>query len=286
MKYLVMVGADPELAVRDTNKRKYISAHPYIEGTKRKPSIVPGGAIQHDGVMAEFNITPATNPDQWMDRIKQVVASLSAAITQQNPDATLVAAPVANFDQEYFDELPEEIRALGCDPDFNAWADGAPNAKPDAEKPMRTCGGHVHIGFTDKADIKSKSHLHDCIVMTKQMDVALGIPAQLFDRDRLRRSMYGGYGTFRPKDYGVEYRTLSNAWLSDPRLTRWIYDSVVEAADMLLSEAEHGRLFEMGEFGGFFGRHSDPTRAELLRAHENLVRLGLPNLPDDYLQAE
>ena len=36
----------------------------------------------------------------------------------------------------------------------------------------------------------------------------------------VRRQLYGSAGRFRPTSYGIEYRTLSNFWIWDQRLTR------------------------------------------------------------------
>ena len=47
------------------------------------------------------------------------------------------------------------------------------------------------------------------------MDFFLGLPSVLYDADTERRKLYGKAGAMRYKPYGVEYRTLSNAWLKN-----------------------------------------------------------------------
>jgi hypothetical protein len=45
--------------------------------------------------------------------------------------------------------------------------------------------------------------------------------------------MYGKAGAFRPKPYGMEYRVLSNKWLTNTRLQSWVYDTTVLAMENL-----------------------------------------------------
>ena len=47
------------------------------------------------------------------------------------------------------------------------------------------------------------------------MDYTLGLDSLLLDSDTRRRSMYGRAGSFRFKEYGIEYRTLSNFWIKN-----------------------------------------------------------------------
>jgi len=67
------------------------------------------------------------------------------------------------------------------------------------------------------------------------MDVFLGLFSLFFDSDTKRREMYGKAGAFRPKSYGVEYRTLSNVWLKDVHLMKWVFNNTVDAVKRLAS---------------------------------------------------
>ncbi len=53
-------GCDPELFVIN-DEGVFVSAEGLIPGDKQNPYKVPGGAIQVDGMAAEFNIDPVTN---------------------------------------------------------------------------------------------------------------------------------------------------------------------------------------------------------------------------------
>jgi len=66
------------------------------------------------------------------------------------------------------------------------------------------------------------------------MDFFLGLGSLFYDDDIERREMYGKAGCIRYKPYGVEYRTLSNAWLKDEVRMRWAYRNAVKGVKELM----------------------------------------------------
>lgn len=208
----LLVGADPELFVSDNGK--LVSCHGLLPGTKAEPHRVERGAVQVDGMAAEFNIDPAADEEEFITNLNTVQNALRELLGGR----TLEAIPVANFGAEYIQSQPHEARELGCEPDFNAWKDGAINPKPNADTPFRTASGHVHLGW--KEDSLS---FDEAITVTKQMDFFLGLESLFWDHDMERRKLYGRAGCMRPKTYGVEYRVLSNAWLKSEQLSRKVY---------------------------------------------------------------
>lgn len=237
MKFLV--GADPELFLRKGNR--FFSAHGMIPGDKHNPHKVDGGAVQVDGMALEFNIDPAENEEQFLNNIAKVRATLESMV----PGFKVVAEPTARFPHEYMQQQPLESKVLGCDPDYNAWDSGRRNPKPNGEVDFRTGAGHVHIGWCSNVDVMNQDHRDGCILATKQLDCVLGLGSLLYDSDNTRRTMYGKAGAFRPKPYGVEYRTLSNAWLQSKELTSWVYNSTVKALHRL---AGGERLWEWCDY--------------------------------------
>lgn len=231
-KIVLKIGADPEMFVRDKRTGKIVSAHDLLPGTKTEPHKVPLGAIQVDGVAAEFNIDPVTDSGNFLKNIGSVVGSLQSTI---GPDFELVSEPYTIFDEAYFKSLPDETRELGCNPDYNAWT-GQVNDKPDGGTYMRTAAGHIHIGWTENEDPRDRTHFEDCQVIAKNLDYYLGLYSLMWDQDKTRRSLYGKAGSFRPKPYGVEYRPLSNVWLRTPQLQRWVFDAAVYGTFRLINE--------------------------------------------------
>lgn len=214
------LGADPELWIFDNKLGKIISAHGLFPGTKEEPYKVEHGAIQVDGMAAEYNIHPATNKEEFIFFNISVLRSLRDEIKKRNPDLdfSFKFQPVADFGEEYISSQPPEARMLGCTPDFNAWQDGATNPTPDADMPFRTASGHIHLGWSDEdIDITDPEHIEACCMMVKSLDatVAPMFVAMEGKEGHRRRELYGKAGAFRPKKYGVEYRTLSNMWLNN-----------------------------------------------------------------------
>lgn len=225
-------GADPELFVWDGETNRVVSAHDLIPGTKESPYGVPHGAIQVDGVAAEFNINPASSRNEFIDNLELVRNSLLSFVRINLPKAELLAWPSVMFDEAYFMSLPDEARLLGCSPDFDAYT-GLENEPPSTTLPMRTGSGHVHIGWTDYADPYSPEHFKLCCELTKALDKTVYEASLKWDRDETRRTLYGKMGSFRPKFYGLEYRPLSNAYLKDRSMKTagLVYDLVSNTAE-------------------------------------------------------
>ena len=220
----ILVGSDPEIFVNKDGA--FICAHDLIPGTKDAPHKVEKGAVQVDGFALEFNIDPAANVEEFILNHNTVMDTLRRMV----PGYELAPVPVADFTPEYMAQCPAEAKVLGCDPDFDAYT-GLANIKPQADLPMRTASGHVHIGWGKDMD----NHSEACRAVACQMDFFLGIPSLMFDKDTRRRAMYGKAGCYRVKPYGVEYRTLSNAWLLTPERMAWVFDQVQEGMKQLMA---------------------------------------------------
>ena len=224
----VLIGADPEVFV--SKDGMIVSGHNLIPGTKKEPFAVKDGAVQVDGMALEFNINPSGSEDSFVHNINSVLKQLSSMV----PDHKLLIEATADFSPEYLKTQPPEALELGCDPDFNAYT-GHTNEAPDGEGNMRTAAGHIHLGWGEGFDVQDGTHQHACCTLIKQLDIFLGLPSLIFDTNNKRRAMYGKAGAFRPKSYGAEYRVLSNAWVGDEALTRYVYRNAQAATKLLLS---------------------------------------------------
>jgi len=229
----IKVGADPEVFVKKDGV--LVSAHGLVQGTKEDPFVVDKGAVQVDGMALEFNIDPADNAKEFSENVKVVMEILDDMV----PDHELVTTPTAEFGKAYIAAQPAEAREMGCDPDFNAWDEGKANPRPDGDASFRTGAGHIHIGWAEGVDITHPEHLEACMMVVKQLDWTLGMMSMLYDGDEKRRKLYGDWGAFRPKSYGVEYRVLSNAWLRSPKLVDWVYKTVNKAVQDLYNGKHH-----------------------------------------------
>lgn len=208
------VGADPELFFKKEDQ--LFSVVGILGGSKTNPfPIGEGCAIQEDNVAAEFCIPPASDSRQFIASINYALGNIRSRAEQLGLSlATLTAS--GEFSKDQLNN--RQARTFGCDPDFNAYT-GSANPRPRTEnKLLRSAGGHVHVG-TDK----------DIISLVRTMDLMLGVPSVILDKDEERRKLYGKAGCFRQKPYGVEYRTLSNFWIWDNKTIEWVYHRVGEA---------------------------------------------------------
>lgn len=231
----ILIGADPELFVRDSKGRSR-SAHGLVPGTKKDPFKVDCGAVQVDGMALEFNINPAATPEEFQNNINRVLQQMRDMVVPKGFEFDI--SPTATFHGNHMRVQPEEALELGCEPDFNAYT-MEENPRPNGNVNFRTASGHVHIGFCEGADVRSEEHMMKCATLVKQLDLFLGIPSLSWDKDQKRRTLYGKAGAFRPKPYGCEYRTLSNAWLTSDKLMDFVFKSTQAAVKSLM---DGGRL--------------------------------------------
>lgn len=244
----VLVGADPEFFLKDSKTGEYTSAHDLIPGTKEEPHLLPPyGAVQADGTALEFNIKPAETSKEFRQNITLTLSKIRKMVPK---NFEFVFQPSVEYRKAYFDTLPDLTKALGCNPDFNAYS-GRQNPPPNGnDTTMRTASGHIHIGWTQNASVDDKSHMWDCCEVVKSMDNYFEGLKTVWDTDRKRERLYGAKGAFRPKSYGCEYRVLSNAWLNHPKMWPWIFDSV----QYVMCELERG----LGVRKAYFYNDYDP----------------------------
>jgi hypothetical protein len=123
------------------------------------------------------------------------------------------------------DLMHPQAQELGCEPDYNAWT-GRVNPRPRAPETLRSSGGHIHIGYDNPTEELSRK-------IVKAHDLFCGVGSVLYDPDTRRREIYGKAGAHRIKGYGVEYRTLSNFWISSEELMDWVYKQSLKAIDFV-----------------------------------------------------
>lgn len=277
----LLIGADPEVFTRMTRTGEYFAAYD-MPGSKAKPSVTKYGAIQVDGCALEFNIQPAATKMEFLRNLHVTYADLVRALKEKHPDAQISVEPLANFDPDYFKKLPKEVKILGCDPDFDAYT-LRENKMPKIKEPIRSAGGHIHVGWAEGLDPFNLEHMYECAAVTRQLDATLFIGSLMFDKDHSRRKLYGKPGSFRPKEYGVEYRVLSNRWVGRLGLSEWVYDTTMRALtwineDRIVSEDDYIKdvLSAARKKPNVF--YADVK--EHKNAYNYLVGLGMPAIPE------
>lgn len=226
------LGCDPELFMADMEGKLRASCG-LIGGTKYAPQPLPdlgdGFAIQEDNVAIEYNIPPAANAAEFVGSITKAMNFIGNGV-KNGLGLQIVNLSAASFPKDQLEH--PAAREFGCDPDYNAWT-GKRNPKPKAaDETLRSCGGHIHVGFEDFVPDKRR--------FIKCMDLYAGVPSVLMDRGELRKKLYGKRGAYREwvkgGVQGVEYRTLSNFWVFDPKLIDWAWRATENAIKAVESQ--------------------------------------------------
>lgn len=194
------LGSDPELVLLKDNTKKPTTAI----GLK---SCLGTVRLYADNALAEFNHDPF-HPTEFNLGIKETLAFVDKLLSTFKGGCHY---KIGQCEGVYTDKQLDFPLAteVGCEPFSSAYAltkDFTPQPYTDNS---RFAGGHIHIGY-------DKSTLPPHLLI------------QLLDKELLsldpnhnktkRSSFYGAKGSFRHKPYGVEYRSISNWWLSNPSL--------------------------------------------------------------------
>lgn len=218
----VIIGTDPEAFVQNQETGEIESAIGLIPGDKHFPFPITdkGHAIQTDNVMVEFCVPPSNDAKALWGDIRHCIDTIDTMLPNK---LKVIVKASAYLDERFLNN--EQAQTFGCDPDFSAYL-LCQNQSPDSKTNLRSAGGHIHVGYNEP-------NFDDNISIVKALDLFLGIPSLILDKDTERRKMYGKAGAFREKSYGVEYRTLSNFWIESEESVTWMVSQVNNAIDFI-----------------------------------------------------
>lgn len=218
-------GWDPEIFTED-GEGNLLPAFKFLPD-KRKPikysnnEYAGGGTAYYDGFQAEFTTKPNACHGWGIDYLRAGLHNVLLAARKIAPKAILSPKSVYRIPAYMMQEATEDQCALGCMPSKNAYGTESYRNEASRTLPFRVSGGHIHFGLEGAKDDAS------ILARIKALDIFLALPSiGIFDGidDPLRREFYGRAGEYRQPQHGLEYRTLSSAWLCDPRLTHAIMD--------------------------------------------------------------
>lgn len=235
----VSVGTDPEFMIynKDGRLTSAITILPE-NGKNNKVKIGAknlGGYIFYDNVQLEVNINPAYSASELIANLR----SLFYEIKQRIYPNTFVPQASATFPEDQLQH--PDAKVFGCDPEFDAYALEIVKA-PTSKDGFRSAGGHIHLGQTAGTsplnlplgpDSDSTDRDWGRISTIRMMDLIVGLPGVILDKDptsKARRKLYGSPGYHRTKEYGVEYRSMGNDWLSNPKKVDLVFNLSCRAA--------------------------------------------------------
>jgi hypothetical protein len=212
------LGSDPEMFVFDSVTKQVIPAFKFLDKNGGKDKTDDGNKLFWDGFQAEFNITSGSCLDERVNSTRFGLRALNKKAKAFNPNAILTVQTTVDIPSEMFADAKPEHIAFGCTPSKNVY--GMDGIKMDGKDvPFRSAGGHIHYGLD-----KKEWNIPDYV---KALDKILGVACvALFAKydNPSRRTMYGLAGEYRTPPHGLEYRTLSNVWLSHPTIMYIVYE--------------------------------------------------------------
>lgn len=220
----ITLGTDPEMFL--VKNGEIVSAIGKIGGSKSDPQPISdkGHFIQEDNVLIEYNIPPCATSDEFVYHNNFVKDYLGALVAGMGCELSIQASG-SLADEELDNPVAKQA---GCEPDFNVW-DECMNEPADLSATnFRSAGGHIAIGFDDPTE-------EVVMDLIKAMDATVGLASVLLDTDTERKKLYGKAGCFRFKDFGLEYRTLSNFWIKSDESMKWAWDTTMKAIDLVNS---------------------------------------------------
>lgn len=227
------IGSDPEFMIINS-KGQVKSAINILKSPKQKPIQIEQNKFYYDNVLAECTIQPSLSKEEFIDNIKKSLKNLSHLIKPY--ELKLLAA--CKFPKEEL--IHPDSYVVGCDPEICAYSMKVIETQK-FENDIRTAGGHIHLEFNFAKTQNGP------LFSTRILDLFLGIISNWMDKDpstSIRKKMCGKAGRFRIKEYGLEYRTLSNFWFASPQLVSVIYDII----DSIVSLLENNGYFEYWDF--------------------------------------
>ncbi len=212
-------GADPEIFVVN-EKDDVIPAWEFLpEKAKAVGAYYQTEKAFWDGYQAEYTITAGGCLAYAVDSMQRGLKTVHNAAIKYNPKAKLTIRNVLPVSEESLASAAEAHVTFGCKPSLNAYGTKATPITNPRHIPFRFAGGHIHLGNT---------LVHGNIEETvKMLDALVGVWAVgAFAKidSPVRRRFYGLAGEYRKPYHGVEYRTLSNAWLCHPGIAHCVYD--------------------------------------------------------------
>lgn len=223
-------GSDPEIFVEGGNE-KVIPAWEYLPNpvpVQKMPNGVAQQKVFWDGLQAEFT-TDSNRCLAWvMDSIQQGLSTTIKEARKYDKNAQLSTKTVTKLSRAQMKRFDPQYLEFGCNPVVNAYGLEPVRPKDGLIEQYRPAGGHIHIGLYKQDMNKTKKATKEQIEKyVKSLDRILGVVSVAmfykFDRKE-RRELYGLAGEYRTPAHGLEYRTLSNAWLQHPVLANTCFE--------------------------------------------------------------
>lgn len=208
----VSIGTDFEVFLKNAGTNEIVSAIDVVPGDKEKKHKVGKYEFHPDNVVAEVNVPPAYSGTEFAQNVHTGMELLTSMVAP----AGLVPSIIDHHIMA--DKWLSHYKAMefGCIPDRDIYTlrEEEP-ASPFLAGNLRTAGGHIHIGIDASDSLTALAYMRTLASILSLVGVVMGDSPE-------RRKLYGQAGRIRFKPYGMEVRTLGNAWLKSYERVHWI----------------------------------------------------------------
>lgn len=197
--YRKYLGSDPEFFVQKDGKVVSSEVVGRIDNTYDTFDLV------RDGIPLELQ--PDKHNCRQVSFRNIALGMLHTVKTLKKKGLKLDLRTGVTIEKDIFRKIKSEDKRFGCSPTKGLYKDK--NRVTGLRTRFRAAGGHIH--YTVKLD-----SLEEEQNLVKLWDLMVALPFVVLDKDPAnieRRKNYGRAGEYRRKDYGIEYRVLSNLWL-------------------------------------------------------------------------
>lgn len=260
-------GSDPEIFIVNQDNN-IIPAFRFLK-SKEEPNRIPENhqPLFWDGFQAEFNLSASSCLDSTLYSVWYGLKHLNKLAKGYDKNARLTVQNTFDVPRHMLlDEKPEHV-AFGCMPSYNVYdmfgikADGR-------DVSLRSAGGHIHL----QLDSAQKKKIPQYV---KALDAILGVATvSMFGSidNPDRRQYYGLAGEYRTPKHGLEYRTLSNAWMCHPTVTYIIFELARKVISLVDSDMFQLWKYNEADTIECINTCNIPLAFEILKMNEEMFK--------------
>lgn len=201
-------GTDAEFFVADASG-KPVAGSLVVPGTKDQPHRLENGVCHPDGLSVEVGCPPAATPEGMLANLFAVMQEVYEKYMQPRGYQFIKECTVKVED---YPSASRKDLERGCSYEYSAYSFARKKKFiTDESDQYRHSGFHIHLGFTEHDDTIATRM--DMAALSRVLDkrfkqAGLGTTSE-------RANQYGGFGAYRVKPYGIEYRALDCRVITD-----------------------------------------------------------------------
>ena len=275
--YVGTIGADPEIFVADKFTGEVVPAFSFLSPKQTPVKSMIGSyanTVYWDGYQAEFTIQANACLAYALDSVQNGLRTVLTEALKHNKNSILLAQPTIEVSPDDLAKQKDEHVNFGCTPSLNIYNMFGQVGEGRTTQ-LRPAGGHIHFGWGSNGSI---NRLHKDTELTerivKALDAICGVACvSMFANidDPRRRQMYGLAGEYRLPSHGLEYRTLSNAWLYHPLLANLVIDLARAAFMVGVNNTLRFFKFDQNEVVRVINTHDVVRAREIMEENKEML---------------